>query len=577
MIDNPTNIVLGSLRYKGSSDTNLFVNIPLEQTEKEIVEFDRNVDLSLQQVFDDERQSSTIFRPVTKYTFLFKNEYIGSATYVPFRDNLYYTNEINNAISYATNSSTPWEGYPQYTEFDFIRLDNNIQGYTQPPNNHITFINKSASTYNWTHYVSYPYSNDYNKPLFAVDPNTSLSWFWVASDGIPFTIISGSDDLGNYITFKCPMKHGILVGEYVEFPFDYDGETIFQVNSLGDSGFGSEEYIFKINNVGFTGTTFQNGVSSTFKRVINKGNTNETRSKYYIRKHKILTNSDCALLIKAGFEQNIFESKSKFERDVLTPNNVNRTSVKEGNQSYTLSFNCDIDINPLRDNQNRPITELFFTTIWKGYFGWTKGMKQGWEFNQPLDGGVPNSWWDQGNFLSNTTITESQYNSNTQPPVGPFYYNEDLVSGDTIDGDYCEWNDYDQIERVISRYVHKIVYNDLKFNIETDALPSNEFGYYYNPHNSIILRQYSDYIEEAEAGLVFGVPDYAFYSNLSNSFRWRDLYTYGYIDSTGIGVNYPFMNNKHYPYVNTIFRLTPEGIGVQNINDIAEPTVDECE
>jgi hypothetical protein len=117
----------------------------------------------------------------------------------------------------------------------------------------------------------------------------------------------------------------------------------------------------------------------------------------------------------------------------------------------------------------------------------------------------------------------------------------------------------------------------LKFNIETDALPSNEFGYYYNPHNSIILRQYSDYIEEAEAGLVFGVPDYAFYSNLSNSFRWRDLYTYGYIDSTGIGVNYPFMNGKHYPYVNTIFRLTPEGIGVQNINDIAEPTVDECE
>jgi len=38
MIDNTTNIVLGSLRYKGSSDTNLFVNVPLEQTQKEIDE-----------------------------------------------------------------------------------------------------------------------------------------------------------------------------------------------------------------------------------------------------------------------------------------------------------------------------------------------------------------------------------------------------------------------------------------------------------------------------------------------------------------------------------------------------------
>ena len=230
MIDNQTNIVLGSLKYKGSSNTNLFIDLPLEQTEKETVEFDRNVDLSLQQVFDDERQASTIFRPVTKYTFLFKNEYTGSTTYVPFRDNLYYTNAINNAISGTTNPNTPWEGYPQYFEFDFIRIDNNVVGYTQPPNNHVTFINKSASTYNWTHYMSYAYGNDYTKPLFAIDSETTASWFWAASDGIPFTITSGSDDNGNYITFKCPMKHGLLTGEFVELPFNYNGETIFQVN-----------------------------------------------------------------------------------------------------------------------------------------------------------------------------------------------------------------------------------------------------------------------------------------------------------------------------------------------------------
>jgi len=74
-----------------------------------------------------------------------------------------------------------------------------------------------------------------------------------------------------------------------------------------------------------------------------------------------------------------------------------------------------------------------------------------------------------------------------------------------------------------------------------------------------------------------GIPDYAYYSNLSNSFRWRDLYTYGFIDTSNIGVDYPFLNGKHYPYSNYIFRLYPEGIGLQNINEIVTPTEDECE
>jgi hypothetical protein len=57
------------------------------------------------------------------------------------------------------------------------------------------------------------------------------------------------------------------------------------------------------------------------------------------------------------------------------------------------------------------------------------------------------------------------------------------------------------------------------------------------------------------------------------------LYPYGYIDADGIGVDYPFMNGKQYPFVNTIFRLIPEGTKTANqyINEIAEPVTDECE
>ena len=587
-VNDTTKIVLGSLRYKSSPNSVLSVNVDLNQNEKEIIEFDRNVDLGLQQVFIDERESSTIFRPVTKYSIIFKNSYIGKTNYSPFKNNLYYTNSIENTILTFPGGNqpgsipvpnVPWEGCPQYFEFDFIRTDNNNVGYTYPPNNHINFVNKSASTYNWTHYVSYGYKNNYTKQMYAIDTKTTASWAWMVSDGIPFIINIGNNNFGPNIEFRCPMKHGLNVGEFVKLSLTYNGTNIFQINSLGDNAFGSEEFIFNIYNIGYVGATFNNGNTGTFKRVINKSNEIETTSKYYVRVHKILTNSEDAVMVKAGFEQNIYNAKSKFENAVLTPNNVSRTSILEGSQSYSLSFNVDIDINPLRDNQNRPVSELFFTTIWKGYFGWTKSLKQGWDFNLYLNNSLPNPWWDVFNPLSNTSILTNNYNSLTTPIVGPFLYNENLKSEDLIDGDHCEWNDYEQTERVIARYNHKITFNQSYFSINTDAPQTNQFGYFYKPHNPIVLRKYSTYVEEGDPLKVSNIPDYSFYSNLSNSFRWRDLYSYGFIDNDSIGVDYPFINGKHYPFVNTVFRITPEGsnIGVQNITVIAPPTTDDCE
>ncbi len=580
-IDNDTRIVLGSLRYKTSPNVPMYVNVPMEQTQKELIEFDRSVDLSLQQVFVDERTNSNIFRPVTKFSVIFKNQYSGSTTYPPFRDNLYYSNAISNAVLATTNPLVPWEGFPQYFEFDFIRTDNSNVGYTQPPNNHLTFVNKSASTYNWTHYLSYAYDNVPNRPMQAVDQETSTSWSWVASDGLPFIIKTGNDNQGRVIAFRCVMPHGLSEGEFVRLSFDYNGEFVFQVSSLGDVGFGSEEFIFNITNVGYTGTTFNQNVTGTFKRVISKANENETTSDYYVRRNKILTSVDDSILVKAGFEQNIFNSKTKYEPAVLTPNNLARTSVKEGGQAYTLSFNNDVDLNGLIDNQKRPLLELYFTTIWKGYFGWTNPLKQGFGFNLPLVNGVPSPWWDVANPYSSANIPTGTYFS--PPPLlqGPFTYQQNLNVGDIIDGDYCEYNGYDQTERVISNLHHKFTFNNVFFTLDTIAPQNNQFGYYYKPHNPITIRTLSNYIEEGNAINVVGIPGYAYYSNLSNSFRWRDIYPYGFLDADGIGVDYPFINGKHYPFVNTIFRLIPEGSNTANenqyINEIAEPTIDECE
>ena len=67
-----TRIVLGSLRYKTASNTDLGLKVPFIQTTKENVEFDRSLNINLGQLFDDERQTSTNFRPSCKFSVLFK-------------------------------------------------------------------------------------------------------------------------------------------------------------------------------------------------------------------------------------------------------------------------------------------------------------------------------------------------------------------------------------------------------------------------------------------------------------------------------------------------------------------------
>ena len=608
-------IVLGSLRYKTSTNTDLSIPTPLVQNSKNIQEFDRSIDVNLGQVFDDERQKSTTFRPTCKFQLLYNNSYTGRTNYVPLENNLYYINEAQSVLAQCDNNpdNVYWEGFLQYHEFDFIRSDYDVSGYTQPPNNHINFVSKSASTYNWNFFVSYPYKN-INKGLEYFNPTLPVGqqyYGWNAIDGIPFIIMITNGNIdspspllenGNsIIQFKCPVKHGLSVGEYVKLSFSYNGNDTFQVFSFGDGMPGTDEYIFNIFNIGFTGTTFDDLIKGTFKRIINNDNPNDTTSKYYVIQHKILTNVEDYVLVNAGFEKNIFGSKKKFESPVYTPNNVKRVSFKEGSQSYTLSFNKDININELRDNQKRPISELYITTIWKGYFGLTfgvpnsslqyYGLKQGFDFNLPSTNfNVPNEWWGMNNLNSLFVGDLNQpYPLKILTPATAtsfvFRYMESLKEGDVLDGGFYEWNDYEQTERLISDINHKFTFNSFVFNISDTDDNANQMGYYYKPHSKIKIRAFSSYIETGDVNNIADVPDYAYYSTTYGSFIWRDIYTYGFKDNLKNGVDYPFLNGKHYPYENFIFRIIPEGTNYieSNLNNYAtlygaaQPTKDDCE
>jgi hypothetical protein len=564
---NKYTLIPSGLRYKGAPSIDEELSITLQQQDQQITEYDRTQTINLAQVYEDERQTCTVFRPTFKITYLYDNVYDGVTTYQPFEYNLYYTDPSKS------KQSGIWKGFPQYYEFDFYRPNVN--------DSHFSYKSKSAYTYNWMYYLTYPFKNDYEKELtyYSSDDNNIT---WVASQGIPFTIQRTTQNGNGLISFICIAPHGLTPGEYVELSLTYRDSNIFQVYSLGNGKFESDVHVFNVFNIGYTGSTFNNGVEGTFKRVINPDNLEETKSKYYIKQYKFLTNIEDLAMTKAGFEKNVFNEDKKIEYSSITPNLVTRISQKNSSNTYDVTTNYDLDLVNLLDNQKRPINEISLTIVNKGYSGYFNqplnriGIKQGWEFNLTK---TTNPWWDLNNETSNSNVLTSAY-TQTNGSTKTFFYNLDLKKDDVMDGDFCEWNDYEQTERVVSPYYHKIKFNQNVFQ-STPDYTTNPPGYYYTPHNSMTLKVFSDYVETGELETIDATPSWAFYSTADEQFRWRDLYTYGYIDNLGRGVDYPFMNTAQYPYTSVVFRLIPEGINYNDNldgSDVAfKPLVDECE
>ena len=585
----------GSARYAQATEQSIQLNIPLSNKSKEIDEYNREISITLSEVFDRERQKSSIFQPACKFQLIHSNEYGGvtqltsnGEPYAPINNNLYYINPEQTKLSQLL-SSTPidWPGQLQYNEFAFIRTDLSVDGYTTGLSYHIDGQPRYSTQYNWAFYATIPTSNLDTKNL-SYDFNDGAAPFnWQLLNGLPYIMTKVQIDGKNYWQFYSPIPHNMTSGQYVRFSnvvvvdstnSPVPGREVFEVYSTGNGTFNSEKFYFNIIDVGFIENitlSFANGKKGTFKKIIDPDNVEESESSYYIRQHRVLTNYNDAILTNAGFERNAFNTIKRYETAALTPNNVSRVSVLEDSQSYNLSFNPSIDLSQYRDNHNRPVSELFFTVINRGFFGYFNpptpdgnALKEGWQFNIT---NTTNFWWQRNNTNSNVNLLTSSY---TLQGI-TFYFNNYYSINSIINGPICEWNNIEQQETVLSEYYQKFVHNPNVYNI--GGSNNNPLGYYYSPHYGIKLRDYSDYIEEGSVNNTVDVPYYAFYSKKEDTLLWRDIYPYGYIDSDGNGVNYPFMNNKHYPYGNFIFRIIPEGTNLGLFNVVQSPEIDGCE
>jgi hypothetical protein len=133
-------------------------------------------------------------------------------------------------------------------------------------------------------------------------------------------------------------------------------------------------------------------------------------------------------------------------------------------------------------------------------------------------------------------------------------------------GDIVEYNRKEIKEKIITDVI-------FRFGLESGVLTNNNIpenptllngvetettigplkdleGYYYKPFRSIDVKKFSKMIERADPeDVIDGIPnDYEEYPNGSKG--WRDLLTNGFIEEGDNGVDWPFVNGRHYIHIN---------------------------
>jgi hypothetical protein len=390
---------------------------------------------------------------------------------------------------------------------------------------------------NWNIYLTYVYDHDENYPMTYTLTGTTTDkcedstvgellkpYPFTAKDGIPFRVVNN----GIYYTLISPVEHGMKAGEYIILDntsgntfYTYSGsprvlyssttefDRTFYIESVGNEIYSSEKFVINILKKELvSGTTLNTVVFG--KRCLNKFKLEKTKSKYYVHKHKTLTKSKDYILDKSGFESSIWEEERALMYE--NSNGVDNYLVEQNRmESLIYDFKEPFVLTGLTNNLNYTPTEVYVTVLLKnenGYFNYPP--KVGYKFN------FHNTWIDKhfdGTGSTETNIPIQTFKSRTQSYSGmTFTGGTELQLGTSgLTGAFVEYNESELKERVISESYHKFTCKLATFNhqqinkcftdnendevIFSGATATNPFGYFYQPHHRIKLRELSPYVE----------------------------------------------------------------------------------
>lgn len=565
-------IILPTKRYAKSPEEELFTRIDLTQEQNILRENDKNISIDVAELYNKERNLSNRYNIYGKIRVVFDNQYYGTVEYEYLKNNLYLLGfgQVGDNL-----------GYLPYNEFAFLRNDL-LRQYNTPesgdelinftPNINVTedfsqhtkITPISAPYQNWNVYLSYVYTGLTNQQLtYTLSGDTSYTF--TSSDGIPFIV--SSDD--TYYILTSPVEHGMNQAEYVILSGGTftnaveEKNRIFKIQSVGDEKYRSDKFVINILKTEFKVTTpFNNGNVVLGKRCINNKDINNTKSTYYVHKHKILTNSNDYLLDKLGFESSIWEDEKKLLYENAA--GVNDFLVEKNRMENVLySFKKPFILSGLTNNLGYTPTEVYTTIVFRngnGYFDYPP--KVGYSFN------FHDTWIDNhfdGNDSLETNLTYSTFTRTQNNTSFQFKSGITLNISDELIGAYVEYNPMELKERIISDAYHKIVHPINIFDHNQDdpnefsgSSVANTFGIYYKPHNKVKLRELSPYVEISNTKDIINLPENAKYYENEKLWKWRDLYDHGFIDTEGFGTDFPFINGMHYILNNINFYIKNE-------------------
>lgn len=536
-------IILPSKRYANADDQELSIKLNLETSESLLRIGDRDIILDVAKLYDDERNRSVNYKIFGKMNMVFRNMYSGNTEYEYLKERLYLVGD---------GSNNDFTGFIPYDEFAFLRRDlyrevlvtptgNTLGGDYNPTSyavgstDHTTITAMSAPYQNWNIYVTYSFDKDGEFPMkYSLSGGTTYEF--VASDGIPFRV---TENLKTY-SLTSPVPHGLSAGEYIIL-----NSKTYYVNSVGNEIYDSENYVIVLNKSQFELVDTLSGVVFG-KRCLDANNVSGSTSTYYVRKHKTLTNVGDYILDNVGFENPIFEH----ERKILIENsNGTNDVVVERNrpEAVLYDFKEPLVLSGLTNNLGFTPTEVYLTTIYRngnGYFDYPP--KVGYKFN------FHDTWVDE--HFDGDTSKETNLSGGTFTKSGyTFTSGATLPIGSVLIGDFVEYNKKELKERVISDTFHKIYnptalfdYGQTDDTVYSGATETNPIGLYYQAHHKIKLRELSPYLETAKTNQIYNLPENTVYDSDENVWRWRDLYSHGYVDPNGFGTNFPYVNNIHY-------------------------------
>ena len=591
-------IVTGESRFAGAQNKDMSLQPLLTSDQRNMIEGDRNLVLNLRDQFDFERNYSTVYRPYGKLDVLYSNSITGETNDTNLLNYMYFTPAYIGCPDPVLYPSIPWNGPP------CVGL---------PPSSLFTFMppyrygTTSSSPYtslgsyqdNWVTYISYVSDCDSGQTMeFYVDYALSLGISFISGDGIAARIelitINGKETLR--ITTTSP--HGVNPGEFVELQSsptiipmgltslvtnvpistDINGvpttivENTFKVDFLGNEYANSDKYVINIYTKGLDVNAVPQDSVCVIQRIISLDNVIETRSRYCTHIHKLITNSSDYTLDKTGFELGIYNKKGRVFKKKKTPAGYgDKTVIIEDFQSFLWNTNLDIDVEDFKDNLNRPLTDLYLTI-----FQTNRNLM--WHYEAPANSPTGYGW--QWNFRHNGYI--DPFVDNNTNPTNVFQNNTNGVdplplSGTTYRGAFVEYNAFELKERVISEISHSLKFNrDAMYEVGASHGTYVKSIYRYQPHHRIPIRKLSTTVSYEDS--LFTSPPYATYSLSEETFRWRTILALDYFEDGDNGVNYPYLNDAHYPYLNVEFKIDPImfGYSSSSINIVSE-FIDVCE